>query len=131
MMVSLDDDQQLRHIYVIDWEEAKTGIPAVELGKFCAEMHLLTRFDEIAKEPASKVLSNFLDTYARISRQDQCLAKDTLGRLGGHLVVWTPRLPWGDKHSTRNVVKEGVQFLVGCHKDDFVAHSPVRSLLAK
>ena len=128
-MVNLDPDQQLRHLYILDWEAAKTGIPGVELGQFCAEMHLLTRFDDVAKEPASIVLSNFLEAYACTSIPDHRLARDALAHWGCHLVILTPRLPWGDKPSTRKVVMEGVKFLVGSRQKDFLAQSVVQALL--
>ena len=130
-MVNLDQDQQLRHLYILDWEMAKTGIPGVELGQFCAEMHLLTRFDDVAREPASIVLSNFLEAYPRISIPDHRFARDALAHWGGHLVILTPRLPWGDKPSTRKVVMEGVEFLVGSWQENFLKQSVVQALLPK
>jgi len=128
-MVNLGPDQQLRHLYILDWELAKTGLPGVELGQFCAEMHLLTRFDDVARGPASIVLSNFLEAYARTSIPDHRLARDTLTHWGGHLVVLTPRLPWGDKPSTRKVVMEGVKFLAGSRREDFLKQSVAHALL--
>ncbi|KAF8079097.1 kinase-like domain-containing protein [Lyophyllum atratum] len=121
IMVTLDDKQQLQRLYIVDWELAKPGLPGVELGQFCAEMHLLRRFVPIAEGSASTVLTTFLQAYAQEYKPDTELARNALVHWGAHLVVLTPRVPWGDKESTRRVVEEGVHIIVaaaGANEED-------------
>jgi hypothetical protein len=129
MIVKLDSNQNIKHIYILDWERAGTGIRGVELGQFCAEMHLLMRFDEVARSPASIILSAILSTYKDISKPDDRLARDALAHWGGHLVIITPRTPWGETGITQEVVKEGVRFMVGSRTEGFLAGSVVKTLL--
>ena len=58
MMVVLDGDRNLERIYVLDWELSRTGLPGADIGQFCAEIHLLRRFEADAKDSASE---NYID----------------------------------------------------------------------
>lgn len=130
-MVILDSENNLRHLYILDWELAKPGLAGVELGQFCAEMDLLQRFDPVAKDPASTILSHFLRTYSSTAKPGVDVARHALAHWGVHLVVWTPRVPWGDKHHTRKVVEAGVQLLVASSGDDVsLGKSVVASLIS-
>lgn len=117
MMVSVEGGN-LRNIYILDWELAKPGLPGVEIGQFCAEMHLLRRFDPFARAPASRILETFFEAYTHYGKPDIQVVRDALVHLGSHLVVLTPRIPWGDKPSTRKVIQEGVRLLVGASSRD-------------
>lgn len=112
IMVTLDSNQRLQRLYIVDWELAKPGLPGVELGQFCAEMHLLRRFVPIAEDAASTVLTTFLQAYAQEYKPDAQVARNALVHWGAHLIVLTPRIPWGDKETTRKVVEEGLQIMV-------------------
>jgi hypothetical protein len=118
-MVALGGDgQSLERIYVLDWELAKTGLPGADIGQFCAEIYLLRRFDAVAKDSASKILSTFLEAYSRAVKPDISVCRDAMVHWGVHLATWTPRVPWGDKDTTRKVVEEGVRFLVEASSAD-------------
>jgi hypothetical protein len=119
MMVTLDGDN-LKNIHLLDWELAKPGLPGVEIGQFCAEMHLLRRFHPSAKEAAGLILETFLEAYIQQSTPDIQVARDALVHLACHLVILTPRVAWGDKASTRKVVQEGLQLLIGASSRDEV-----------
>ncbi|GLB43504.1 putative phosphotransferase enzyme family protein [Lyophyllum shimeji] len=132
VMVTLDSNQQLRRLYILDWELAKPGLPGVELGQFCAEMHLLQRFVPVAQDAASTVLNAFLRAYAKAYAPDVEVARNALVHWGTHLVVWTPRVPWGDKETTRKVVEEGLQIILGAAgaKEDELRRSLVGPLVS-
>lgn len=113
VLVSLDENSRVKTISVIDWELAKTGLPGHDLGQFCAELYLLRSFDPISGEFAlatSDMTSSFLKAYSRF--KDIPLAQYVITHMGAHLVAWTPRIPWGSNQRTRQVVKEGVKYVV-------------------
>ena len=42
---------------------------------------------------------------------DASTARVALGHVGAHLVAFTPRITWGGREQTRDVVQEGVELL--------------------
>ncbi|KAH7885995.1 kinase-like domain-containing protein [Phlebopus sp. FC_14] len=104
--------EDVERLYVLDWELAKAGLPGLDLGQFCAEMHLLSSFHPARKTSTSAVIESFLSVYKQSSRADPELARVALGHIGAHLVAWTPRVSWGGKERTREVVEEGVDLLL-------------------
>lgn len=135
IMVALDpsDVNQLKRIYVLDWELAKTGLPGADIGQFCAEIHLLRRFEPITKASASWILSTFLKAYSRVGKPDVQVCRHAMVHWGVHLAVWTPRIPWGGKTATRDAVEEGVGFLVGASSadEDWLRASDVGALFSE
>ncbi|KAG6830350.1 hypothetical protein H0H92_001143 [Tricholoma furcatifolium] len=121
IMVVLDDEGTLEKLYLLDWELAKPGVPGVEIGQFCAEIHLVRRFVPAAESFASAILDSFLHACAEETTTEIDLARSTLAHWGTHLVVWTPRVfPWSDdKARTRSAVEEGIQLIVtAIHGDE-------------
>ncbi|KDQ63165.1 hypothetical protein JAAARDRAFT_188771 [Jaapia argillacea MUCL 33604] len=108
------DAQYLEQLYVVDWELAKPGLAGFDVGQFCAEMHLLRRFNDsdAAQDAASRTLSAFLSAYHSVRPTDVDLARTAIIHAGAHLVAWTPRIPWGDEPRTREVVAEGLELLL-------------------
>ncbi|KAI6031548.1 kinase-like domain-containing protein [Pisolithus microcarpus] len=108
--------EALQKLYVLDWEVAKTGLPGLDLGQFCAELYLISRFHPRREECATAVMTSFLSAYRRSTNKvDPALAGVTVGHIGAHLVTWTPRISWGGREQTRKVVQEGVEMLsLGC-----------------
>jgi 5-methylthioribose kinase len=133
IVIALDSRGNLKRILVLDWELAKIGLPGVELGQFCAEIHLLRRCVPAAKDSASRILSTFLEAYSSADSPDVSISRDALVHWGAHLVVLTPRVPWGDKDTTRKVVEEGVRILVGASSadEDWLRASDLGVLLPK
>jgi len=129
-MVALDGER-LKRIYVLDWELAKTGLPGADVGQFCAEIYLLCQFEAVAKDSASRILSTFLEAYSRVGKPNITTCRDAMVHWGVHLAVWTPRVPWGDKATTRKVVEEGVQLLVEASSanEDWLGASYIGPLL--
>lgn len=117
MMISFRSDTEngpriLEHVHVLDWEAARYGVPGLDVGQFCAEMHLLRRFNPPCAESASTTITTFLESYRRSYQFEASLPRIAMSHVGAHLVAWTPRIPWGSKELTREVVKEGIEFLV-------------------
>ncbi|KAI6117890.1 kinase-like domain-containing protein [Pisolithus croceorrhizus] len=106
----------LEKLCVLDWEVARTGLPGLDLGQFCAELYLISRFHPYRKESATAVMTSFLSAYKRgTNKVDPALAGVALGHIGAHLVTLTARISWGGREQTRKVVLEGVDMLsLGC-----------------
>lgn len=111
-MVTFDETGALKHIYVLDWELSKTGLPGIDVGQFSAEMHLLRRFyPEVCGDAAQVLLEQFLREYKRIGEPSEEDTKQASVHLGAHLVVLAGRVEWGGKE-TREVVLEGARMIV-------------------
>ena len=105
--------EALDKLYVIDWELAKTGLPALDLGQLCAELYLIARFHPHREESAKTTIRSFLSAYKQTqsTAMGTSTARVALGHIGAHLVAWTPRITWGGRQETRDVVQEGVELL--------------------
>lgn len=103
----------IKRIYILDWELVKPGIAGLDVGQFLAEMHLLRRCRPHCAESASAVMSAFQEAY-KVGRGGEVneTAGKALVHVGAHLVVWTPRNDWGTKDKTRELVQEGVRYLL-------------------
>lgn len=55
--------EALEKLYVLDWEVAKTGLPGLDLGQFCAELYLISRFHPHRKESATAVMTSLLSAW--------------------------------------------------------------------
>uniref|UniRef100_A0A0W0FMF3 protein-serine/threonine phosphatase n=1 Tax=Moniliophthora roreri TaxID=221103 RepID=A0A0W0FMF3_MONRR len=113
IMLSLESDE-IRHIFVIDWELAKPGLQGLDIGQFCAEVDLLRRFYPGYRAVSSKIISSFYRSYSSLGESDAAdsLYRTAVTHWGAHLVVWTPRVSWGSQDETRKVVKAGVDQIV-------------------
>lgn len=114
ILVSLSPDgKEVKRLYVIDWEMSKLGIAGWDVGQFSAEIHLIRRFHPDREAVASATLSAFLKAYgahANASVKEGDVARTALTHVGAHLITWTPRVQWGEKEKTREVVEEGVKY---------------------
>jgi len=102
----------LQRMWVVDWEVAKPGLAGLDIGQFCAEMRLVQRFSVAGKEASERVLTSFLRAYRNTRPVGVDVARIAMVHIGAHLVAWTPRVPWGDRDTVRDVVREGVEYLV-------------------
>ncbi|TCD68090.1 hypothetical protein EIP91_011543 [Steccherinum ochraceum] len=107
------DGEAIKRIYIVDWELVRPGIAGLDVGQFLAEMHLLRRFHPHCAESSSAVISAFQKAYAS-TRGDvpQEVARKAMVHVGAHLVAWTPRIDRGTREKTREVVHEGVEYLL-------------------
>ena len=112
IMVSLNMKGDLEHLYILDWELARVGLPGIEIGQFCAEIHMLRRFNgEVCQDTATLVLEHFLKAYTRLAGDTE-QARRALVHMGVHMSVLGARVEWGEKEETRQVVLEGVRKIV-------------------
>ncbi|KAJ7119959.1 kinase-like domain-containing protein [Mycena crocata] len=130
IMVSLSSDGTLERVHVIDWELAKPGVAALDVGQFCAEMHTMTLFKEFTVTPAAALLEAFLTAYrANCGVMAPHLANVAARHMGGHLVTITPRVGWGTPEETVRAVQVGLEYLrAGC-SDRWVRERSVLSPL--
>lgn len=113
ILISLDTYQtRLDRIYIIDWEMAKPGILGTDIGQFCAEMSLLRWFHPETGPSVSTLITTFLESYRYSNNIDVSLCRDSIVHTGAHLVAWTPRVSWGSREQTTQVVEEGVNYLI-------------------
>ncbi|KAF9011117.1 kinase-like domain-containing protein [Cyathus striatus] len=131
MIVSLDKSGNLNHIFIVDWEFSRLGLLGVEVGQFCAEAHMLHRFNVQCKESAPALLTHFLKAYRKLVNTDEELCRTAVIHLGVHIIAIAPRMPWGEKELTREVVQEGVSLIVRGWKGDleWMKHSLVGGLI--
>ncbi len=109
LMVRLDAAGALERIYVVDWELAKAGLHGVELGQFCAEMHLLRRcYPEVCGETASAALQTFLEAY----KPDAEVARSAVVRWGTHMVVLVRGWSGGTRRRRVRLCLRGVRYVV-------------------
>ncbi|KZP04498.1 hypothetical protein FIBSPDRAFT_806710 [Athelia psychrophila] len=125
------DPPILKRIYVVDWELAKPGLAGLDVGQLCAEMHLLRRFSPASEPAVSAAMNAFLETYREKYTVSASMATVVAGHIGAHVVALAPRTPWGGKDLTREVVMEGVEYLVEAYAGDneWLQSSIVRPLL--
>lgn len=113
------------HVMVVDWEGARPGFPGLDIGQFLAELHLLRVFHSDSRACINIIITS---AYRAIVLQDgdrpdaeQRLAqtvRDSAGRMGAHLIVLTPRMPWGGPEKTQEVVQEGLEYILRSVDED-------------
>ena len=121
-MVSPNQQGDLEHLYILDWEVARAGLSGIEVGQFCAEIHMLRRFNpERCQDTATLVLEHFFKAYTRFAG-DVEQARKAYVHMGVHMSILGARVAWGGKEVTRQVVLEGLRKIVdgyGREGDDF------------
>ena len=112
IMVSLNQEGgDLKHLYIVDWEITRAGLPGIEIGQFCAEIHMLRRFHpEVCQETATLVLEHFFKAYG--GEEDAEKNRRARVHMGVHMSVLGARIEWGEKEVTRQVVLEGLRMIV-------------------
>lgn len=119
ILVSLDTAgglPRLRRIYVIDWEMAKCGLRGLDVGQFSGEIRTLWRFYPAQKAPASALLAAFVRAYfGKAGVIDGRVASVAVVHLGNHLVIGPPRYGWQGAERIREVVLEGVDYIIEGH----------------
>lgn len=125
------DTPTVKHVYVVDWELVKPGLAGLDIGQLCAEMHLLRHFSPACEPAASEALGAFLKTYRDTFAMPPGMARLVAEHIGAHIVALAPRIPWGSKELTREVVMEGVDYLVKANMgdDEWIRSSIVQPLL--
>lgn len=101
-----DGSEKLLKLLVVDWELARPGVAAFDVGQFQAEIVTVRHFNPVCG-PASEALdAAFLDGYLSI---EPGLDKQKAAQhLATHLVIWTARVGWEPAEKTRELVEHGL-----------------------
>ncbi|TFK41989.1 kinase-like domain-containing protein [Crucibulum laeve] len=118
IMVLLDENKELKQIYVIDWEVSTTGLRALEIGHFCAEVYFFRRSIPGCQETALALLDCFLCKYNDIVSLDYEECKQAIFQVGAWLIILGPSLYQGNEAARRQMGMEGVEMIVRCHMED-------------
>ncbi|KAF8184646.1 kinase-like domain-containing protein [Mycena galopus ATCC 62051] len=103
IMVNLRADGSFGGVHVIDWELAKAGVAALDVGQFCAEMLSLILFKPPAVEAAKALVEAFLTEYrVHCGVMAPHFANVAAKHIGAHLVTITPRVDWGTPEETES-----------------------------
>lgn len=112
VLVDLDrgdngSEEKLRKILVVDWEVARPGAAAFDVGQFRAEIYTVRHFNP-ACSPASEALdAAFLEGY--LSVEPELDRQKAAQHLATHLVIWTARVGWEPADKTRALVEHGLR----------------------
>jgi len=100
-------EEKLRKIFVVDWEVARPGVAAFDVGQFQAEIYTVRHFNPVCG-PASEALdAAFLEGY--LSIQPKLDRQKVAQHLATHLVIWTARAGWEPAEKTRALVEHGLR----------------------
>lgn len=117
ILVDVDEaGGQLRRITVVDWELAKPGIAALDVGQFYAEMELLRQFHPPCRESASSLCRSFFESYGKAHSVNRALINKAAVHVGAHLIAWTPRNAWAGNEETQRAVRKGIRYITGADK---------------
>ena len=102
-----DGSEKLRKILVVDWEVARPGVAAFDVGQFQAEVFTVQHFNPVCG-PAGKALNAaFVEGY--LSIQPELDRQKAAQHLATHLVIWVPRAGWEPAEKTRALVEHGLR----------------------
>ena len=102
-----DGSEKLRKVFVVDWEVARPGVAAFDVGQFQAEIYTVRHFNPVCG-PASEALdAAFLEGY--LSIQPELDRQKAAQHLAMHLVIWTARVGWEPAEKTRALVEHGLR----------------------
>ncbi|KAJ7155316.1 kinase-like domain-containing protein [Mycena filopes] len=121
---------KLEKVYVIDWELAKTGVAALDVGQFCAEALTVTLFHPASAEAARALIEAFLFAYKEHCGVMADHAANTAAKhMGAHLVAITPNAGWGTPEETVKAIELGLEHLMEGCSDRWVRERSVLSPL--
>ncbi|KAF2811239.1 kinase-like protein [Mytilinidion resinicola] len=103
-------------LMVADWEMARRGCGATDVGQFAAEAFLLDRF-----RGGRGLREAFLGAYAeaRGNKLDREFLKRMAVHWGVHVAFWPTRVEWADEEETRELVVIGVKALNAILEEDW------------
>lgn len=111
--MSTNSDGTLHSLWVVDWELAKYGPAAADLGQFTAEAWGLARFRD--RDAGSALLSSFRDSYITAAARAG-LAKvssaEVAVHLATHVAVWTPLVGWGEEDAVKRAEEDTIPHLL-------------------
>lgn len=106
----VDGSEQLRKMFVVDWEVARPGVAAFDVGQFQAEIYTVRHFNPVCSLTGEALDAAFLEGY--LSIQPELDRQKAAQHLAMHLVVFTPRVGWEPAEKTRALVEHGLRSIV-------------------
>jgi len=111
ILVDLDRDgeglEKLRKMLVVDWEVARPGPAAFDIGQFQAEIFVVRHCNPVCGPVAEALDAAFLEGY--LSIQPELDREKAAQHLATHLVIWTARSGWEPAEKTRALVEHGLR----------------------
>jgi Ser/Thr protein kinase RdoA (MazF antagonist) len=102
-----DNGEKPRKIFVVDWEVARPGVAAFDVGQFQAEIHTVRHFNPACGLVSEALDAAFLEGY--LSIQPELDRQRVAQHLATHLVIWTARVGWEPAEKTRALVEHGLR----------------------
>lgn len=117
---SSDEDGTLtvERVYIVDWEVAKDGLEALDVGQFAGDTYKLCHFFPETEKSLSIVLTAFLEAYSRKRPVGHGFVKQAAVHVGAHLMTWGTMVPEGTMGRKREIVVEGVEHMLGGYEGD-------------
>lgn len=106
------DTKRINQLVVLDWELAKTGPAATDVGQFAGESFMLQRLTP--RSAGGVLLRSFLAKYKSIlisNIKEQVLPatlfdpQNIVACMGAHAAVWGNGVSWADTETTRATVE--------------------------
>jgi len=111
MLVDLDRSgdgtEELRKVFVVDWEVARPGVAAFDVGQFQAEIFTVRHFNPVCGPVSEALDTAFLEGY--LSIRPELDRQKAAQHLAMHLVIWTARVGWEPAEKTRALVEHGLR----------------------
>jgi hypothetical protein len=105
--LGVDGLEKVRKILVVDWEVARPGVAAFDVGQFQAEIFTVRHFNPVCGPTSEALDAAFLEGY--LSIQPDLDRQKAAQHLAMHLVIWTPRVGWEPAEKTRALVEHGLR----------------------
>jgi len=102
-----DGTEELRKVFVVDWEVARPGTAAFDVGQFQAEIFTVRHFNPVCGPVSEALDTAFLEGY--LSIQPELDRQKAAQHLAMHLVIWTARVGWEPAEKTRALVEHGLR----------------------
>ena len=112
VLVDLDrgsdgSEEKLRKVLVVDWEVARPGVAAFDVGQFQGEIFTVQHFNPVCGPVGEALNAAFLEGY--LSIQPELDRQKAAQHSAMHLVIWTPRVGWEPAEKTRALVEHGLR----------------------
>jgi len=111
MLVDLDrggdGTEELRKVLVVDWEAARPGVAAFDVGQFQAEIFTVRHFNPVCGPVSEALDTAFLEGY--LSVQPELDRQKAAQHSAAHLVIWPARAGWEPAEKTRALVEHGLR----------------------
>lgn len=102
-----DGSERVRKLFVVDWEVARPGVAAFDVGQFQAEIVTVRHFNPVCG-PATEALDTaFAEAY--LSIEPGLDRRKAAQHLATHLILWTARVGWEPAEKARELVEHGLK----------------------